>query len=523
MQCIQIGDQVHKFSNIVPEAQSSPFEVYRHKHSSSSPKIDLLGRVTHKIQVRRGLDSSSMERIKNRTEEAERERNSRKYSTPFIYTKYLLSFFFRAVFLEKPPPAKRTAPVHARHNSSNSRAYLSVYENKSGSKGSGVRSLPSSPLLRPTAGSSTPKYLPIGGSPRIAPISSPRLRPSSPKPATTPLRVRLIHILALGPATEHILQEKTRALRTELSTCLQDVARKIAPGSASWELKDESYRDLKPKEWKNYTSKEREMVEKKQAEIVAKLPPPPVESEIPKKRTESDVSETARPLAMTPKPVDSPARERHTTPVVPAKRPAEEEAANPVRKVGGGIISTKKKSTKVTPKDPATAKTAAKETVVSTATKAAPTKKSKDNPKVKSAEKIIDSDSDSDVPLEKQIKHVVAKPASKPSSSDTKTTGLKGLGISTIEPETKRQIQTVSPPISNTYRSRTSSSSSANSYSPPKKRSPLATNEPVTAHRKNSPVPPSPPPVPKNDPEKMTSPNPPRNGPNSPRRTLPAK
>src|SRR5271170_3774971 len=87
MQCLQIGDQVHKFSNIVPEAHSSPFEVYRHKNSSSSsPKIDLLGRVTHKIQVRRGLDSSSMERIKNRTEEAERERNSRKYLHPRLYS-----------------------------------------------------------------------------------------------------------------------------------------------------------------------------------------------------------------------------------------------------------------------------------------------------------------------------------------------------------------------------------------------------------------------------------------------------
>ena|SRR5947207_1607475 len=77
---LEIGRQLHKFSGIVPEAQSSPFEIYRQKKSSSNPKLDLLGRVTHKIQVRRGLDSSSMERIKNRTEEAERERNSRKCS-----------------------------------------------------------------------------------------------------------------------------------------------------------------------------------------------------------------------------------------------------------------------------------------------------------------------------------------------------------------------------------------------------------------------------------------------------------
>src|SRR5579862_7951188 len=191
----------------------------------------------------------------------------------------------RAVLLEKPPPSKRTGSVHVRHNSSNSRAFLSVFDNKSGVKGSGVRSLPSSPLLRPSSGNSTPKYLPIGGSPRIAPLSSPRLPASAPKPSTTPLRTRLIHILALGHCTESSLQEKTRALRTELSTCLQEVAKKIAPGSSSWELKDESYRELKPKEWRNYTTKEREMVEKKQNEILARLPlvEEKVVTEIPKK------------------------------------------------------------------------------------------------------------------------------------------------------------------------------------------------------------------------------------------------
>jgi hypothetical protein len=83
-QGLKIGNDIHKFSGIVPEAQSSPFEIYCQQKSSSIPKLDLLGRVTHKIQVRRGLDSSSMERIKNRTEEAERERNSRKYIPPHL-------------------------------------------------------------------------------------------------------------------------------------------------------------------------------------------------------------------------------------------------------------------------------------------------------------------------------------------------------------------------------------------------------------------------------------------------------
>lgn len=81
-QGLKIGHEVHKFG-IVPEAQSSPFEIYCQKKSSSNPKLDLLGKITHKIQVRRGLDSSSMERIKNRTEEAERERNSRKFIPPY--------------------------------------------------------------------------------------------------------------------------------------------------------------------------------------------------------------------------------------------------------------------------------------------------------------------------------------------------------------------------------------------------------------------------------------------------------
>ena len=309
--------------------------------------------------------------------------------------------------------------------------------------------------------------------------------------------MRLIHMLALNSSTEQILQEKTRALRTELSTCLQDVARKVAPGSSSWELKDESYRDLRPKEWKNYTSKERDMVEKKQQEVLARLPPP-VEreakvtsqlSEIPKKRTENDVSETSRVAATIPNPLGSPVKLHPVTPSIPAKRSAEEDAVNPVRKVGGGIISAaKKKSTKATPRE-STLKTLPKETVTPTQSKIAPPKKAKETPKIKSSEKIVDSGSDSDIPLQTQIKSTT-----KPRPSETKT-GHRGLGVSAIEPEPKRQGQTVSPPISNTYRSRTSSASSRNSYSPPKKRSPLATNEPVTASRRvKSPAPPSPPP-----------------------------
>jgi hypothetical protein len=78
-QGLKIGDKVHQFSGIIPESSSAPFEIYRQKTSSTSSKLDMIGRVTHKVQVRRGLDSSSMNRIKNRTEEAERERNSRKY------------------------------------------------------------------------------------------------------------------------------------------------------------------------------------------------------------------------------------------------------------------------------------------------------------------------------------------------------------------------------------------------------------------------------------------------------------
>jgi hypothetical protein len=264
------------------------------------------------------------------------------------------------------------------------------------------------------------------------------------------------------------------------------VAKKIAPGSSSWELKDESYRELKPKEWRNYTTKEREMVEKKQNEILARLPlvEEKVVTEIPKKRTGSNASEDReRPLANTPRQVDSPAV-RPSTPSIPTKRPAEEEIANPVRKVGGGMI-TKKKATNA---KTASAKPAAKsvaEKPSSTSTKIGKTVTSKkESTKVKSAEKIVDSDSgsDLDIPLQKQVKS--AKPISKPAS----TSNLKGLGISAMEE--RRPGQVISPPASQTYRSRTSSSSSA--HSPPKKRSPLATNEPITARR--SPVPPSPPP-----------------------------
>ena len=273
---------------------------------------------------------------------------------------------------------------------------------------------------------------------------------------------------------------------------MQEVAKKIAPGSASWELKDESYRELRPKEWKNYTTKEKEMVEKKQNEILARLPPleEKVVTQIPKKRSSSDASEEReRPLANTPRQMDSPAI-KPSKPSVPAKRPAEEEIVNPVRKVGGGMITKKKATTAKA----ATTKPAAKAvekpaaTTASASTKTSVPKK-KDSVKVKSAEKIEDSDSDSDldIPLQKQIKST-KKPVSKPVS--TSSSNLKGLGISAVE-DKRPAAQVISPPASQTYRSRTSSGSSS-THSPPKKRSPLATNEPITARR--SPVPPSPPP-----------------------------
>ena len=308
-------------------------------------------------------------------------------------------------------------------------------------------------------------------------------------------------MLALGSSTEQTLQEKTRALRTELTTCLQDIARKVAPGSSSWELKDESYRDLKPKEWKNYTSKERELVEKKQKEVLARLPPPaaaelkstPQSIEISKNRSENDETGTSRPVATTPKPIDSPPKVQ-LSPSIPAKRSAEEEAVNPARKVGGGIISTKKKSTRVAPREKSTPRTSPKETITTSkpsASKSLPPKKMKENSKFKSEEKILDSDTDSDVPLERQV-----RPAQSYRSSvkmEPKSSGSRGGGNTAVESEARKPTKVFSPPVSNSYRSRTSSSSSSTSHSPPKKRSPLATNEPITARRLQSPPRMSPP------------------------------
>jgi len=299
-------------------------------------------------------------------------------------------------------------------------------------------------------------------------------------------------MLALGASSEQTLQERTRAVRSELTTCLQDIARKVAPGSTQWELKDESYRDLKPKEWKNYTIQERDVVEKKRKQIVARLPAiekiTPQITEIPKKRTENETLDVPRAVATTPKAFDSPVPTSTTPSSVPAKRPAEDEAENPVRKVGGAIILTRKKGIKTSSNKDATPKSVSKDQPTSSpASTKPPPKKARDDSKFKSEEKVIDSDSDSDVPLESQIK---SAPPQRPQSKSS--SGLRGLGISAVEPEPKRQPQVMSPPVSNTYRSRTSSSNSSNSHSPPKKRSPLATNEPVTAHRAKSPAPPSP-------------------------------
>ena len=238
------------------------------------------------------------------------------------------------------------------------------------------------------------------------------------------------------------------------------------------------------------------MVERKQKEILAKLPPaqlvpeePKVASQTPdiqKKKAESEVDEPSRPIAPTPKVSESPVVHRASTPSIPSKRSAEEEVANPVRKVGGGIIS-KKKPTKAASKEKPVSKSARNDNTASTS-KPLLSKKTKDNPKFKSDERIIGSDSDDDIPLEKQAKTSQREKA--PARPESRS-GFKGHGVSSVETESKRQNQMKSPPISNSNRSRTTSSSSSNnSFSPPKKRSPLATNEPITARRAKSPSPP---------------------------------
>jgi hypothetical protein len=303
------------------------------------------------------------------------------------------------------------------------------------------------------------------------------------------LRVRLIHILALGHSTEQTLQEKTRALRTELSTCLQEVARKIATGSSLWELKDECYRELKPKEWKNYTTKERGLVEKKQSEVLARLPPPEAvsddtlnPSEIPKKQVSNKVRDDHQSLATTPVHVGSPAVRPSST--MSTKRPAEDEMINPTSKAGKTVGSTKNGSTRVIGQVVSGSNSPPEKKSLSRTTqrKASPSRK-KESRKVKSEEKIMDSDSnsDSDIPLEKHMEASTVRKA--PAKSERSTAGLKGLGITAVVSEPKRAAHVASPSGSNTNRSRTSSSSSTTSYSPPKKRSPLATNEPLTAQR----------------------------------------
>jgi hypothetical protein len=377
---------------------------------------------------------------------------------------------------------------------------LSAFENNQGGKGSGVRSLPSSPLLRPTSGTATPKYLPIGGSPRIAPLSSPRLPPSSPQTSMTSLRVRLIHILALGPTSEQSLQEKTRALRTELSTCLQEVARKIATGSSSWELKDECYRELKPKEWKNYTTKERETVDKKRTGVLARLPPVQAASEdvlrpteIPMKQSASKVAEDYKPLATTPVHVGSPALKPSSS--IPAKRRAEDEMVNPISKAGRAGTAAKIGSTRATIQSDSNTKAATERKPMSKTAqlKTSPPRKTKESRKVKSEEKIMDSnsDSDSDIPLEKHVRSSTTRKSQ--AKTEQNSVELKGLGITTAVSESKRPPHVVSPSGFNENCSHTSSASSTTSYSPPKKRSPLATNEPLTAQRPKPHKPSSPP------------------------------
>ena len=95
------------------------------------------------------------------------------------------------------------------------------------------------PIQSRTSSSSSTPALKAGRSPLLDSTES----TANMQPMMDALRIPLIHLLALGPASEHSLIIKTKAPDDLLNRVLQRVAKKINNGK-QWELMDDVYKDL---------------------------------------------------------------------------------------------------------------------------------------------------------------------------------------------------------------------------------------------------------------------------------------
>ncbi|ORY77006.1 hypothetical protein BCR37DRAFT_415361 [Protomyces lactucae-debilis] len=195
-----LGQERFPFS-IAPE--SAALEVYKCPRTTQE-HLDLVGRVSHKVTVRRELADTITDKLKSRNAEA-----------------------------------------------------------KAAKEGRSVQQLEVDPLSRNKQNARLPRSItPVGvakgrQSPFLQARKSPLLVASSPKPNAVPLKTKLIQILAIGASSADELCGKLRTTFEVLQPLLTEVARQV---DSEWVLRDSFYAQVKVWDWRHCTTAERTQV-----------------------------------------------------------------------------------------------------------------------------------------------------------------------------------------------------------------------------------------------------------------------
>ena len=259
IKALEIGNKSHPFTAV---RDTLITEFYERKNENV---YEMQGRATHRLTVRRKLDTTNSIDIRKRNEQAERERKSRR----------TLVLDERDLNLKGQKGRSATNGNKLLARSSRS----SVQSLSRSNLTTGAKSTPNSPLLRSvkplgmTNGHGTTVGGGINGRVRSQTTGNDdikfnvALQPTSlPRPTT---RTRLIHMLAVCPVGISDIKRRLRFNdEQDFISVLKDVA---SEKGRLWYLDSPYYKDIDISSWPSYTTSEKRQVAKKQQDELAKL------------------------------------------------------------------------------------------------------------------------------------------------------------------------------------------------------------------------------------------------------------
>ncbi|KAI9706589.1 MAG: hypothetical protein M1836_003596 [Candelina mexicana] len=205
---------------LLPTPETIKQELYQLLVSENTSGFSMSGLVSHTLQVEKkeetGGTDAALLALQSKMAALDKEKQSRK--TLLV-----------ADSTQLPPAKSGKRPLAKTANSSN----LSKV-NRSRLLNGTTRSMPTSPAL----GASRPLEAAL-----LQPPTSASVVQRNVPAKRQALRVPLIHLLAIRPATEKLLSQQTHCSKDDCLEILQKVG-KPSRSTASWELADRAYKDL---------------------------------------------------------------------------------------------------------------------------------------------------------------------------------------------------------------------------------------------------------------------------------------